>query len=147
MASLQRNEMNTFGGASDMRAHYGNVRARLRDATSADKASPIATAQPRDAASAPPEDVSVISIDIRDVVMCVAAALAMPPLALLADLGAVCAKYQDEVLHGQDCKRVQCNEIQSFCYTKQQNVPQDKRDQFGFADIWARVALDFDVSW
>lgn len=37
-------------------------------------------------------------------------------LKLLADLGTACAKYQDEKLRNLPCKRVQADEIWSFCF-------------------------------
>ena len=46
---------------------------------------------------------------------------------LLVDLGTACAEYQDKTLRNLPCKRIQCDEIWSFCYAKQKNVPEDKR--------------------
>jgi len=63
---------------------------------------------------------------------------------LLADIGAVCAEYQDKMLRNLNCKRIQCDEIWSFCYAKQKNVPEDKKDVFGFGDVWTWTALDPD---
>jgi IS1 family transposase len=72
-------------------------------------------------------------------------------LKLLADLGKACAEYQDGALRNLTCKRIQCDEIWSFCYAKDKNVPIDKRGQFGFGDVWTWVALCADsklvVSW
>ncbi len=39
------------------------------------------------------------------------------------------------------CKRVQCDEIWSFCYAKDKNVPADKKDVFGFGDVWTWTAI------
>ena len=64
---------------------------------------------------------------------------------LLVDLGVVCAKYQDEVMQNLPCKRIQCDEIWSFCYAKQKNVPEDKRGQFGFGDVWTWTAICADT--
>ena len=66
-------------------------------------------------------------------------------LKLLADFGAVCAHYQDERLRDLPCKRVQADEVWSFCYAKAKNVPADKRGQFGYGDVWTWVALDADT--
>lgn len=70
---------------------------------------------------------------------------------LLEDVGSVCAEYQDKVLRDLNCKRIQCDEIWSFCYAKQKNVPKDKQGQFGYGDVWTWVAIDADtklaVSW
>lgn len=43
------------------------------------------------------------------------------------------------------CKRIQCDEIWSFCYSKQKNVPDDKRGQFGYGDVWTWTAIDADT--
>lgn len=70
---------------------------------------------------------------------------------LLKDVGEVCAEYQDKVLRNLTCKRIQCDEIWSFCYAKEKNVPEDKKDQFGYGDVWTWTAIDADtkliVSW
>jgi IS1 family transposase len=64
---------------------------------------------------------------------------------LLCDLGAACAEYQDKVMRNLDCKRVQCDEIWSFCYAKEKNVPADKKGQFGYGDVWTWTAIDADT--
>ena len=46
---------------------------------------------------------------------------------LLVDLGTACARYLHENLRNLTCKRVQCDEIWSFCYAKAKNVPPDKK--------------------
>ncbi len=66
-------------------------------------------------------------------------------LKLLADLGAACEKYQDEALRNLPCRRIQCDEIWSFCYAKAANVPEDKRGAFGFGDVWTWTALCADT--
>ena len=45
---------------------------------------------------------------------------------LLRDLGAASARYQDEHLRNLSCRRVQCDEIWSFVYSKAKNVPADQ---------------------
>jgi IS1 family transposase len=70
---------------------------------------------------------------------------------LLVDLGRACAQYQAETLINLPCKRVQCDEIWSFCYAKAKNVPADKQGKFGYGDIWTWTAICADtklaVSW
>lgn len=51
---------------------------------------------------------------------------------LLADVGAACASNQDRILRGLSCRRVQCDEIWSFCYAKAKNLPAEKKGQFGY---------------
>jgi IS1 family transposase len=72
-------------------------------------------------------------------------------LKLLPEIGRACAEYQDRSLKNLTCKRVQCDEIWSFCYSKEKNVPEEFKGQFGFGDVWTWVALDADtklvLSW
>ena len=60
---------------------------------------------------------------------------------LLIDLGTACSKYQDQVLRNLNCRHIQCDEIWSFCYAKEKNVPKDKKGQFGFGDVWTWTAI------
>jgi IS1 family transposase len=62
---------------------------------------------------------------------------------LLLDLGTVCSHYQDAKLRDLPCERVQCDEIWSFVYAKQKNLPEHKRNEGG--DVWTWVALDSDT--
>lgn len=64
---------------------------------------------------------------------------------LLLDTGRVCAEYQDETLRNLTCKRLQCDEIWSFCYAKAANVPKEKQGRFGYGDVWTWTALDADT--
>jgi IS1 family transposase len=63
---------------------------------------------------------------------------------LLADVGKACAEYQDETLTNIHSRRIQCDEIWSFCYAKQKNVPENKQGQFGYGDVWTWIAIDAD---
>src|SRR3990170_4518408 len=64
---------------------------------------------------------------------------------LLVELGAACADYQDRALRNLPCNRIQVDEIWSWCYAKEKNVPQDRKGRFGFGDVWTWVALDADT--
>src|SRR5579862_1689998 len=66
-------------------------------------------------------------------------------LKLLPEIGQACESYQRRVLVNLNCRRLQCDEIWSFCYAKDKNVPKDKRGQFGFGDVWTWVAIDADT--
>lgn len=72
-------------------------------------------------------------------------------LKLLADLGTACAKYQDEKLRNLKCRRVQADEIWSFCFAKDKNLSNELKGKFGFGSVWTWTALDADsklmVSW
>ncbi len=64
---------------------------------------------------------------------------------LLADVGKACADYQDKTLRNLPCKKIQCDEIWSFCYAKEKNVPEDKKGRFGYGDVWTWTAIDADT--
>jgi IS1 family transposase len=70
---------------------------------------------------------------------------------LLVDAGTVAAAYHDQNVRGLQSKRVQCDEIWSFCYAKQKNVKDAKAAPEGSGDVWTWTALDADtklmVSW
>lgn len=64
---------------------------------------------------------------------------------LLVDLGAACAAHLDGAMQNLPCKRLQVDEIWSFCYSKQKNVPADKRGTFGYGDVWTFTAICADT--
>jgi len=66
-------------------------------------------------------------------------------LRLLADVGKVCAEYQDKIFRNLKCKRIQYDEIWSFCYAKKKNVPKEMKDQFGYGDVWTWTAICADT--
>ena len=66
-------------------------------------------------------------------------------LTLLADAGTVCLDYQDTTLRNLPCKRLQCDEIWSFCHAKEKNVPDEHRGEFGYGDVWTWTAIDPDT--
>ena len=61
---------------------------------------------------------------------------------LFVDVGAACEEYQDRTLRNLKCRRVQCDEIWSFIYAKQKNVPESMAGAFGVGDVWTWVAID-----
>jgi IS1 family transposase len=63
-------------------------------------------------------------------------------LKLLAQLGEACAGYHDGHVRNVKAGRVQCDEIWSFCYAKQKNVPDAMKGVFGFGDCWTWTAID-----
>lgn len=64
---------------------------------------------------------------------------------LLVDVAKACEAYQDRVMKSLSCKRLQIDEIWSFCYSKEKNVPEDKAGIFGYGDVWTFVAIDADT--
>lgn len=69
----------------------------------------------------------------------------MTVLKLLADVGAACAKYQDENLQNLKCRRIQCDEIWAFVGAKKKNVKPEHKGIFGVGDVWTWTALDADT--
>ncbi len=61
---------------------------------------------------------------------------------LLAEAGAACSAYHDETVRNVAAKRVQCDEIWSFCYAKAKNVPTAKKAPSVAGDVWTWTALD-----
>ena len=64
---------------------------------------------------------------------------------LLVDVGRACAEYQNQTLKNLPCQRLQCDEIWSFCYAKEKNVPDEKKGQFGYGDVWTWTAICADT--
>ena len=64
---------------------------------------------------------------------------------LLVDLGQVCEEFQNRTLRNLQCKRLQLDEIWSFCYAKAKHVPEDKQGEFGYGDVWTWTAIDADT--
>ncbi len=70
---------------------------------------------------------------------------------LLVDAGNVCTEFHNKAIQNVTSKRVQCDEIWSFCHSKDKNVPDHKKGVLGFGDVWTWTAIDADskliVSW
>ena len=64
---------------------------------------------------------------------------------LLVEVGQACADYQDKAMRNLNCKRVQCDEIWSFVYAKERNVPDEFKDVFGYGDVYTWTAIDADT--
>ena len=63
---------------------------------------------------------------------------------LLVDAGKACEAYHNQAVRNVHSKRVQCDEIWSFCYAKQKNVKTAKAAPDGAGDVWTWTALDAD---
>lgn len=57
------------------------------------------------------------------------------------ELGQACEKFAHKVFVNLPCRQIQCDEIWSFTYAKQANVPDHLRDS-GAGDTWTWVAID-----
>src|SRR5258708_10732709 len=70
---------------------------------------------------------------------------------LLIDAGKACASYHDANIRDVKSRRVQVDEIWSFTYAKQKNVPTAKRQDLAYGDTWTWTAIDAGskliVSW
>lgn len=64
---------------------------------------------------------------------------------LLVDVGKACAEYQNGTFRNLLCKRLQIDEIWSFCYAKKKNVPKDLKGKFGYGDVWTFTAICADT--
>ncbi len=64
--------------------------------------------------------------------------------ALLVDAGKACAAHHDATVVGVKAKRIQADEIWSFCYAKQKNVATAKAAPEDAGDVWTWTALDAD---
>ena len=73
-------------------------------------------------------------------------------LRLLETVGKACAEYQDAALRNIPAKRVQIDEIWSFCFAKAKNAKPHHFENGGYAgDVWTFAAIDADtklvISW
>jgi IS1 family transposase len=70
---------------------------------------------------------------------------------LMIEAGKACADYHDKNVRDVKARRIQCDEIWSFCYAKQKNVRTAKAAPDGAGNVWTWTALDADtklmVSW
>lgn len=64
--------------------------------------------------------------------------------ALLVNAGKACSKHHDEVVQNVRSKRIQADEIWSFCYAKQKNVADAKAAPDDAGHVWTWTALDAD---
>ena len=64
---------------------------------------------------------------------------------LLVDAGEACAEYHDRTVRMVRSRRVQCDEIWSFCYAKAKGLPDVKAAPAGAGSVWTWTALDADT--
>jgi IS1 family transposase len=63
---------------------------------------------------------------------------------LLVDAGNAALAIHDETVRNVASKRIQCDEIWSFCHAKQKNVPTAEAAPEGAGDVWTWTAIDAD---
>jgi IS1 family transposase len=64
---------------------------------------------------------------------------------LLRKTGKACLEYQDKAMHNLNCQKLQCDEIWSFVYAKEKNVPDNHKGEYGYGDVWTFTAIDADT--
>lgn len=64
---------------------------------------------------------------------------------LLEEAGRACEAFHDKAVRNVQSRRVQCDEIWSFCYAKAKNVATAKKAPEGAGDLWTWTALDADT--
>jgi len=64
---------------------------------------------------------------------------------LLIDAGETCLELHDELVRDVKGSKVQCDEIWSFCYSKQRNVETAKAAPEEAGDVWTWTAIDADT--
>lgn len=60
---------------------------------------------------------------------------------LILELGKRWRAFQDKVFTNLPCRRIQCDEIWSFCNTKEKNLPKDHPPILGVGDLWTWTAI------
>lgn len=64
---------------------------------------------------------------------------------LVVDLGAACAVYMDKSLRDLPCKCIQCDEIWSFCHSKEKDVKPEHKGELGYGDVYTWTAICADT--
>jgi len=68
---------------------------------------------------------------------------------LLTDAGRACEKFHNETVMHVKADKIQCDEIWSFVYSKQKNIPDGMEEQAG--DVWTWTCIEADnkmiISW
>ena len=70
---------------------------------------------------------------------------------MLVATGEACANFHDETVREVPARKVQCDEVWSFCYAKRKNVEYAKAAPAEAGDVWTWTGIDVDskliVSW
>jgi IS1 family transposase len=64
---------------------------------------------------------------------------------LLEDVGLAANLYQAQTLVNLPCRRVECDEIWAFCYSKEKNVAPADKGVLGHGDVWTWTAICADT--
>ena len=75
----------------------------------------------------------------------------MTVMKLMVEAGEACEKFHDEHVRDVNSKRVECDEIWAFCYSKQKNAPNVTGGSGYAGDLWTWTGIDSDskliLSW
>ncbi|MBN8246170.1 MAG: IS1 family transposase [Verrucomicrobia bacterium] len=58
------------------------------------------------------------------------------------EIGQACQRFHDRFMRNLPCKDIQLDELWSFTYCKQKNIPATLRHSKGIGDTWTWVAID-----
>lgn len=61
---------------------------------------------------------------------------------MLVSAGVACAAFQDQIMRNLNCKLLQVDEVWSFTYSKQKNVPDHLQGWEEVGDTWTWIAID-----
>lgn len=61
------------------------------------------------------------------------------------EIGEACARFHDRFMKGLPCKDIQLDELWSFTYCKQKNIPDRLKGSDGIGDTWVWIAIDRDT--
>jgi IS1 family transposase len=64
---------------------------------------------------------------------------------ILVETGEACAAYHDSIMRNLPCKVIQVDEVWSFTYCKQANIPEHLQGHDGVGDTWTWIAIDADT--
>ena len=64
---------------------------------------------------------------------------------LLVEAGEACLAIHDETVRNVKARRIQCDEIWSFCHAKAKNVATAKAAREGAGDVWTWTAIEADT--
>lgn len=83
---------------------------------------------------------------------CRMAGVSLPTVArLLERVGYACAVHHDKAVRGVKARVVQCDEIWTYVYAKQKNVPRPLQGTWGYGDAYTWVAINSEsklvISW
>jgi IS1 family transposase len=62
-------------------------------------------------------------------------------LKFISEMGAACSEFQDNIFHNLNCKRMQVDEIWSFCYAKDKTIKRMEHVPEDAGSVWTWTAI------